>query len=418
MKLVGSLWILWVLLVGKAAAGTGPISDPSLRPGQSMTEGQSQAASHGQYKCLELSNKDHQENRTGTFCGHMWDGLLCWGETPAGTSVTQNCPDHPDLDPTEKVTKYCDELGNWVETGSTCQPASKDKLEKEIPHFLWDAERELTTEATGVNTEERSVVEKKILKNEKKCLEKMKQDPPYHKSGLYHCSRNWDGWLCWDDTPAGSYASQNCPDYSSDMDPTEKATKYCGEDGQWFRHPERNKTWTNYTLCAVNTKEKLKAAAQFSGDTEVQPVDEATVSPPVNPEEHEIVRKKILDSQYRCFEKMNRDPPYNKSGLHCSRNWDGWLCWDDTPGGTYTSQNCPNYFVDFDPTEKATKYCGEDGQWFRHPDTNRTWSNYTLCNENTNAKLKSAYILFYMAIVGHALSIASLLISLAIFFYF
>lgn len=39
-------------------------------------------------------------------------------------------------------------------------------------------------------------------------------------------------------------------------------------------------------------------------------------------------------------------------------------------------------------SEKATKYCGEDGQWFRHPDTNRTWSNYTLCNENTSAKLK------------------------------
>lgn len=34
------------------------------------------------------------------------------------------------------------------------------------------------------------------------------------------------------------------------------------------------------------------------------------------------------------------------------------------------------------------------------------------------AILQSAYILFYMAIVGHALSIASLLISLAIFFYF
>lgn len=39
-------------------------------------------------------------------------------------------------------------------------------------------------------------------------------------------------------------------------------------------------------------------------------------------------------------------------------------------------------------SEKATKYCGEDGQWFRHPDTNRTWSNYTLCNENTSAKLR------------------------------
>lgn len=38
------------------------------------------------------------------------------------------------------------------------------------------------------------------------------------------------------------------------------------------------------------------------------------------------------------------------TGLFCSRNWDGWLCWDDAPAGTFTSQNCPNYFVDFDPT--------------------------------------------------------------------
>ncbi|XP_067467309.1 calcitonin gene-related peptide type 1 receptor [Thunnus thynnus] len=513
MTFAGSLWILWFLLVRRVAAGAETIPDPSLRPGQSIVEGWGQAVSQGQYKCLELSNKDHQQNRTGTFCGHMWDGLLCWEETPPGTSVTQNCPDYSGLDPTEKVTKYCDEWGKWVQTGSTCQ-SSKEILEKEVSHILRDAAVEPTS---VVDTEKGSFMEKIIHENEKKCSVKMKQDPPYNKSGPYcsrnwdgwlcwddtpaetyatqncpyyiadfdptkkatkhcgkdgkwfhhlesnrswtnytlcvtahgkrstklklleneyqcllkinrdppfnksglYCSRNWDGWLCWDDTAAATYATQNCPDYFPDMDPTEKATKYCGKDGQWFHHPESNQTWTNYTLCIFNTTEKLrKTAAQLSGDTEVELADEATVSPMVNPEEQEIVTKKILDSQYKCFEKMNRDRPYNKSGLYCSRNWDGWLCWDDTPAGTYTSQNCPNYFVDFDPTEKATKYCGEDGQWFRHPDTNRTWSNYTLCNENTKAKLKSAYILFYMAIVGHALSIASLLISLAIFFYF
>lgn len=43
--------------------------------------------------------------------------------------------------------------------------------------------------------------------------------------------------------------------------------------------------------------------------------DEATVSPMVNPEEQELVRKRILDSQYKCFEKMNRHPPYNKTGM-------------------------------------------------------------------------------------------------------
>lgn len=58
----------------------------------------------------------------------------------------------------------------------------------------------------------------------------------------------------------------------------------------------------------------LKAAAQFSEDIEVESSDEATVSPMVNLEEQQIMRKKILDSQYKCFEKMNRDPSYNKSG--------------------------------------------------------------------------------------------------------
>nr|XP_040044787.1 calcitonin gene-related peptide type 1 receptor [Gasterosteus aculeatus aculeatus]XP_040044788.1 calcitonin gene-related peptide type 1 receptor [Gasterosteus aculeatus aculeatus]FAA00374.1 TPA: calcitonin receptor [Gasterosteus aculeatus] len=514
MKLADSLWMLWFLLVRWVAGGPESLSHPSLMPGHTGTTGHGVTPREGQYDCLRPSQKDFRDNRTGTFCGRMWDGLLCWDETPAGTSVTQNCPDHPDRDSTEKVTKYCAELGNWVQIGSTCQPASKNQLETEVPYYLKPA-----TGVTGVNAETDGVVDKMIRENENKCSEKMRQDPPYNKSshtGLFcsrnwdgwlcwddtpagtnaskscpnyfgdfdptekatkyceedgewfrhpvslqiwtnytlcttihekrrgklqmlenehschqkmirdppfnkserHCGRNWDGWLCWNDTPAGTLASQNCPDHLFNFDPMEKATKYCGENGQWFQHPESNKTWTNYTLCAGNTEERSKAATQLSGDTEVESAEEATVGPAGNPEQQEIVSKKILDSQYKCFEKMNRDVPYNKSGLHCSRNWDGWLCWDDTPAGIYTSQNCPNYFVDFDPTEKAAKYCGEDGQWFRHPDTNRTWSNYTLCNENTKAKLKSAYILFYMAIVGHALSIASLLISLAIFFYF
>uniref|UniRef100_A0A3Q3CX42 Calcitonin gene-related peptide type 1 receptor n=1 Tax=Haplochromis burtoni TaxID=8153 RepID=A0A3Q3CX42_HAPBU len=377
----------------------------------------------------------------GRYCSRTWDGWLCWDDTPADTYASRNCPDYfGDFDPTgeqrhsrgfahlinslhcfhtkkmnewmdskkrlylvmelfftEKATKYCGADGKWFQ-----HP---------------DSNRTWTNYTLCATTHEKRQRKLKLLESEYRCLLKIKQEPPSTKTGLY-CNRDWDGWLCWDDTPAGTTVSQSCPDYFSDLDPTERASRYCREDGQWFRHPESNKTWTNYTLCAINTKDKLKAAAQFSRDTEVNGADEATVSPTANREQQEIVRKKILDNQYKCFEKMNRDPPYNKSGLYCSRNWDGWLCWDDTPAGTYTFQNCPNYFHDFDPTEKATKYCGEDGQWFRHPDTNRTWSNYTLCNENTNAKLKSAYILFYMAIVGHALSIASLLISLAIFFYF
>ncbi|KAK5616760.1 hypothetical protein CRENBAI_022426 [Crenichthys baileyi] len=248
MRFAGSLWTVWSLLMLKEAAGAETISETSLSPGLSTVTGQSEKAlSQGQYRCVEPSRRDAQENRTGLFCSPMWDGIMCWNKTPAGESVTQKCPDHPDLGATEKVTKYCDKSGNWVQTGSTCQPALKGK--KEI-HFLEDVAGEPTMGAIWVRTE------KSILENENKCLEKMKNDPPYNKSGL-HCSRNWDGWLCWDDTPAGNYASQNCPDYFVNFDRTEKATKYCGADGHWFHHPESNKMWTNYTLCLTTDEKKL-----------------------------------------------------------------------------------------------------------------------------------------------------------------
>ncbi|XP_023667535.1 calcitonin gene-related peptide type 1 receptor isoform X3 [Paramormyrops kingsleyae] len=222
------------------------------------------------------------------------------------------------------------------------------------------------------------------------------------------CNQTWDGWFCWKDTPAGTYAHQDCPTVR------EKVTKYCDESGNWFQDPIYNKTWVN---CVAQSKDILKRVMMHgSPGRNAEPTIESLVSPVVTQKVEE--RKKITDGQYKCFEKMNRDQPYNKSGMYCNRTWDGWLCWDDTAAGTYTSQNCPNYFPDFDSTEKVTKYCDETGNWFRHPETNRTWSNYTLCVLHTKEKVKMAFILYYMAIAGHTLSIASLLVSLAIFFYF
>ncbi|XP_059365630.1 calcitonin gene-related peptide type 1 receptor-like [Carassius carassius] len=253
-----------------------------------------------------------------------------------------------------------------------------------------------------------------MTQSQYKCLELLGRDGTHNKTGSF-CSRFWDGLLCWDETPAGTFTSQNCPDYPS-FDPLEKVTKYCDESGNWVLSSSINKTWSH---CLTFSKEKIKTLPVhgfLETETEMDPTAESQVSPVVTQKVEE--RKKIINGQYKCFEKMNRDQPYNKSGPYCNRTWDGWLCWDDTPAATYTSQNCPNYFPDFDSTEKVTKYCDETGNWFRHPETNRTWSNYTLCIAHTKDKLKMAYILYYMAIVGHALSIVSLLISLSIFFYF
>uniref|UniRef100_A0A8C8VNG0 Calcitonin receptor n=1 Tax=Pelusios castaneus TaxID=367368 RepID=A0A8C8VNG0_9SAUR len=116
--------------------------------------------------------------------------------------------------------------------------------------------------------------------------------------------------------------------------------------------------------------------------------------------EHSPVQQKIIDSQFKCYERMNRDPPYRKKGLFCNRTWDGWLCWDDTPAGRVTAQNCPDYFPDFDPTGSL---------WSVHVEKTHVFNGFSSI---------MAFILYYMAIVGHALSITSLLISLGIFFYF
>ncbi|KAF4100392.1 calcitonin gene-related peptide type 1 receptor isoform X2 [Onychostoma macrolepis] len=292
-----------------------------------------------------------------------------------------------------------------------------------LTSFILSATKAGTTETKAEPTADLSLTpvmmamegERLIMtESQYKCLELLSRNGSHNKTGSF-CSRFWDGLLCWDETPAGTFASQNCPDYPS-FDPLEKVTKYCDESGNWVHSSSINKTWSH---CLTFSKEKIKTLPVhgfLEMETEMDPTAESQVSPVVTQKAEE--RKKIIDGQYKCFEKMNRDQPYNKSGPYCNRTWDGWLCWDDTPAGTFTSQNCPNYFPDFDSTEKVTKYCDETGNWFRHPETNRTWSNYTLCIAHTKDKLKMAYILYYMAIVGHALSIVSLLISLAIFFYF
>uniref|UniRef100_A0A8C3GAG2 Calcitonin receptor n=1 Tax=Cyclopterus lumpus TaxID=8103 RepID=A0A8C3GAG2_CYCLU len=107
----------------------------------------------------------------------------------------------------------------------------------------------------------------------------------------------------------------------------------------------------------------------------------------------------------------------SSAGHFCNRTWDGWLCWGDTAPGT-VMQMCPEYFFDFDPAEKVTKVCNPGGQWFHHPESNRVWTNYTQCQAYTKDKLKFAISLYYLAMVGHVMSIVSLVICLIIFSYF
>ncbi|XP_064095215.1 uncharacterized protein LOC135207418 [Macrobrachium nipponense] len=64
----------------------------------------------------------------------------------------------------------------------------------------------------------------------------------------------------------------------------------------------------------------------------------------------------------------------------------------------------------------AHKVCNEDGSWFRHPETNLTWSNYTTCIDLEDLMIRQLINNIYRA--GYAVSLIALVISLFIFFYF
>nr|XP_008115776.1 PREDICTED: calcitonin gene-related peptide type 1 receptor [Anolis carolinensis] len=57
----------------------------------------------------------------------------------------------------------------------------------------------------------------KIMVAQFECYQKIMQTP-VNDNQEPHCNRTWDGWLCWDDVPAGKTAVQNCPDYFQDFD--------------------------------------------------------------------------------------------------------------------------------------------------------------------------------------------------------
>ncbi|XP_053273102.1 calcitonin gene-related peptide type 1 receptor [Pleuronectes platessa] len=128
----------------------------------------------------------------------------------------------------------------------------------------------------------------------------------------------------------------------------------------------------------------------------------------------------IIIGQYRCFQRIIRESHRlsKAPGPVCNTTWDGWLCWDETEAGVTTEQSCPEFFDDFDPSLMASKVCTETGEWGRHPDSNRTWTNFTNCKGNTTHHKAAAMSHFYLVMIGQGLSLVSLLISLGVFCYF
>ncbi|XP_036285310.2 calcitonin receptor [Pipistrellus kuhlii] len=127
---------------------------------------------------------------------------------------------------------------------------------------------------------------------------------------------------------------------------------------------------------------------------------------------------KMRVAQAKCIVQIAKYPQHHREGLFCERMWDGWLCWEETPAGITTHMDCPDYFPDFDTTEKAEKHCEANGTWELTADMNDTLTNYSMCYAFTAEKMKHAFRMFYLAISGHTFSLTALVASMVIFLLF
>ncbi|XP_058822069.1 calcitonin gene-related peptide type 1 receptor isoform X3 [Topomyia yanbarensis] len=125
----------------------------------------------------------------------------------------------------------------------------------------------------------------------------------------------------------------------------------------------------------------------------------------------------LAQKRLECLDTLNETiDSSTRAGLYCRGTWDGWLCWPDTAAGTSAYALCPGFVTGFDPNRFAHKICEEHGDWFRHPLTNKTWSNYTTCINFDDFEWRQQVRTIYET--GYSISLIALVLSLGILSYF
>ncbi|XP_067131702.1 calcitonin gene-related peptide type 1 receptor-like isoform X2 [Centruroides vittatus] len=218
------------------------------------------------------------------------------------------------------------------------------------------------------------------------------------------CPAIFDGWICWNVTKAGHQASMPCPSPGQHKRSTGTALKNCLSNGQWETNYKEEEI-ANYDSCSFDLNEysgiqkRLKALIENFSNLDKPPQDNSKLSTA-----YEQCIKRLVSTS-KTF-----------TGEYCTGTFDGWSCWNDTPAGDIAYSTCPDFILGFLPDRYAYKICNSDGTWYRHPVTNKTWSNYTTCVDREDLLFRQKINKLYIA--GYSVSLVALLISLAIFFYF
>jgi len=98
----------------------------------------------------------------------------------------------------------------------------------------------------------------------------------------------------------------------------------------------------------------------------------------------------------------------------CPLVFDSWSCFNYTTPGEEAQAHCPAFpQLMFSEEKVATKYCTQEGRWWVHGDSNRTWSNYTGCMDKEDMSYHTN--LNQLHLTGLLVSTALLILSLVIF---
>ncbi|XP_055599017.1 calcitonin gene-related peptide type 1 receptor isoform X2 [Uranotaenia lowii] len=127
----------------------------------------------------------------------------------------------------------------------------------------------------------------------------------------------------------------------------------------------------------------------------------------------------LAERKRECLGQLNEtiiEETRDSTAPFCRRTWDDWLCWPDTAAGVSAYLPCPDFVFGFDTTKYAHKDCDENGNWFRHPETNKTWSNYTSCIDFNDFEWRTT--VRTIAETGYSISLIALILSLGLLSYF
>jgi len=117
----------------------------------------------------------------------------------------------------------------------------------------------------------------------------------------------------------------------------------------------------------------------------------------------ECIRRVLMDEKSR----------YRPKGS-CPFIFDSWSCWNATAPGAYQTEPCPDMpNLAFRTDRSATKFCTGSGNWWVHPESNKSWSNYTNCLDKEDASF--LLTINQVSVAGLSVSLAALIPSLLIF---